>query len=93
MDYSISIGIGTYLNLETTKYACEDAEEFHRIMQEVYDIKSRILLKNERATVAQMKDTIEKTVRNMSEGDRLFFTLQVMEFLFMMSHDYLAMIL
>jgi hypothetical protein len=73
MDYSISIGIGTYLNLETTKYACEDAEEFHRIMQEVYDIKSRILLKNERATVAQMKDTIEKTVRNMSEGDRLFF--------------------
>ena len=39
MDYSISIGIGTYLNLETTKYACEDAEEFHRIMQEVYDIK------------------------------------------------------
>lgn len=60
MDYSISIGIGTYLSLNATKYACEDADEFHKIMQEVYDIKDGILLKNERATVAQMKDVIEK---------------------------------
>ena len=38
MDNSISIGIGTYLNLEATKYACEDAEEFHKIMQEAVPI-------------------------------------------------------
>ena len=73
MDYSISIGIGKYLNLESTKYACEDAEEFHKIMQEVYDVKNRFILKNEKATVAQIQDMIQKVVKSMKEGDRLFF--------------------
>ena len=73
MDCSISIGIEKYLNLKTTKYACDDAKEFHKIMGEVYGVKNRNLLENERATVAQMKDIIEKTVSKMKEGDRLFF--------------------
>lgn len=73
MDYSIAIGIGKYLNLQATKYACEDAQEFYKIMQEDYNIKNRSLLIDERATVAQIKDVIERTIKVMNEGDRLFF--------------------
>lgn len=75
MDYSISIGIEKYLELNGTKYAEADAVEFNRIMKENFDITDtdRGILLNEYATISQIQRMVEKTIEKMQEGDRLFF--------------------
>ncbi|SEG79582.1 P-loop ATPase, Sll1717 family [Paenibacillus sp. UNC499MF] len=73
MDYSISIGIETYGNLNKTLYAENDAIRFDNIMKNVFNVKESILLIGNEASYMNTQNKYNKCIEKLTEDDRLFF--------------------
>lgn len=73
MDYSISVGIENYLELNRTLYSENDATEFNRIMKDIYHVEKSFLFLGNNATYMNIKSEFESLVKLLTINDRLFF--------------------
>ena len=73
MDFSLSIGIDKYLDLNDTPFAENDAKGFNNLMKNLYKIKNPELLLRDRATYSNINRTLRNIASKLDKGDRFFF--------------------